>query len=49
MELSTGYWFQLGKWNTDTGQFDRYRANGCKYMRLDIILLLIIPSAAFIN
>lgn len=31
MELSTGYWFQLGKWNTDTGQFDRYRANGCAY------------------
>lgn len=29
MELTTGYWFQLGKWNTETGQFDRYRANGC--------------------
>jgi len=29
MELSTGYWFQLAKWNTDTGQFDRFRANNC--------------------
>ena len=29
MELTTGYWFQLGKWNTNTGNFDRYRANGC--------------------
>lgn len=29
MELTTGYWFQLGKWNIATGQFDRYRANNC--------------------
>lgn len=29
MELTTGYWFQLGKWNTETNQFDRYRANNC--------------------
>lgn len=29
MELSTGYWFQLGKWNTETGVFDRYRAQEC--------------------
>lgn len=31
MELSTGYWFQLGKWNLNTGQFDRYMINGCAY------------------
>ena len=31
MELKTGYWFQLGKWNVNTGAFDRYRANGCGY------------------
>lgn len=29
MELTTGYWFQLAKWNTTTGAFDRYRANNC--------------------
>lgn len=31
MELTTGYWCQLGKWNTNTGTFDRYRANSCCY------------------
>lgn len=31
MELTTGYWFQLGKWNLDTESFDRYLANGCCY------------------
>jgi hypothetical protein len=31
MELTTGYWFQLAKWNTATGEYDRYRANGCCY------------------
>lgn len=29
MELTTGYWFQVAKWNTNTNSFDRYRANGC--------------------
>lgn len=29
MELTTGYWFQLAKWNTELSQFDRYRANNC--------------------
>lgn len=27
MELKTGYWTQLGKWNAATNSFDRYRAN----------------------
>lgn len=31
MELSTGYWCQLAKWDTDTGTFTRYRANGCAF------------------
>lgn len=30
-ELSTGYWLQVGKWNTVTGQFDRFRANCCAF------------------
>ena len=31
MDLKTGYWFQLGKWNTATNVFDRWRANCCMY------------------
>jgi hypothetical protein len=31
MELTTGYWFQLAKWNLETGEFDRYRASGCAF------------------
>lgn len=27
MELNTGYWCQLGKWNVDTNSYDRLRAN----------------------
>lgn len=27
MDLKTGYWFQLGKWNVNTNTFDRWRPN----------------------
>lgn len=38
MDLSSGYWFQLGKWNSDTNSFDRWRANCCMYFNFKIII-----------
>lgn len=37
MELTTGYWFQLAKWNTDTGGFDRYGCNNFMYFNEELI------------
>jgi hypothetical protein len=30
-DLTTGWWNELGKWNLDTGLYDRYRANCCMF------------------
>lgn len=31
MELNSGYWMQLGKWNIETNSFDRHRINNCMF------------------
>jgi len=30
-DLKTGFWAELGKWNTATNQYNRYRANCCAF------------------
>lgn len=31
MDLNTGYWCQVGKWNVETNSFDRWRANNAAF------------------
>lgn len=38
MELKTGYWCQIGKFNRDTQTFDRWRANNAMYFDNKIIV-----------
>lgn len=38
MELKTGYWCQLGKWNTTTNSFDRFRANCGMFFNSDLMV-----------
>lgn len=38
MDLSTGFWLQVGKWNKNLNQFDRWRANCCMYFNFNLIV-----------